>query len=292
MNIFKPESLSIDHRVLQADRDPALGALRFQPNMADRQCCSDGGVLCEDRIIGDSELIYYVGGRGEAIISGKRYQARPGLVLAIRPYELHTILSDAQDPHDNYWVHFNIEPPALAEGVLRSVFPDEKRAADIGVQPFLISLYQSLIDVVKEKQSGYAETAGALCTALFLQVWRRVTGTIVLPKLAPEETLLSRIEEYTRRHMDERLDAERLCAEFNLGRTRLFELFRLNRGISPAAWIRRERLRSAELLLKTGNLPLKDVADRLGFSDAFHLSRSFKEVYGASPRSWMERLRY
>jgi len=33
-------------------------------------------------------------------------------------------------------------------------------------------------------------------------------------------------------------------------------------------------------------LPLKAIAQRLGFSDAFHLSKTFKRVEGISPRTF------
>jgi AraC-like DNA-binding protein len=261
------------------------------PTMADRQR-NVPGLRCEERVIGDCELIHYTGGRGEVVLSGERFETRAGMVVLIRPWELHCINSSVDQPHDNYWVHFNVEPAPLADAVLRAVFPDGRRIADIGVDQELCAAYEQLNREIRNKHAGYAALATSLFTGIFLRIWRNINGTLDLPSLDRDELLLTGIEAYIRERIGERLDADRLCRQFSLGRTRLFSLFRDRRGISPAFWIRRERLRGAELLLKTGNLPLKDIAARVGFSDAFHLSRSFKEVYGASPRDWLAMLRY
>ena len=291
MTVLEPERLPPEQRVLSKDHDLALESLRMVPTMGGRQR-DVPGLRCEERVIGDCELIYYTGGRGEVVLSGERFETRAGLIVLIRPWELHCINSSVDEPHDNYWVHFNVEPAPLADAVVRAVFPDDRRIADIGLDPELSAWFEQLNDEIWNKEAGYTALATTFFTGIFLRVWRRINGTLYLPSLDRDEILLAEIEAYTREHIGEHLDADRLCRQFNLGRTRLFALFRNRRGISPAFWIRRERLRGAELLLKTGTLPLKDIAARVGFSDAFHLSRSFKEVYGASPRDWLSRLRY
>jgi len=291
MTVLEPELLPPEQRVLPKDHDPALESLRMVPTMADRQR-DIPGLRCEERVIGDCELIYYTGGRGEVVLSGEHLETHAGLVVLVRPWELHCINSSVEEPHDNYWVHFNVEPAPLADAVVRAVFPDGRRMADIGVNQELGDAYELLNAEIRNKEAGYAALATTLFTGIFLRVWRRINGTLSLPALDRDEMLLAEIEAYTRERIGEHLDADRLCRQFNLGRTRLFSLFRERRGISPAFWIRRERLWGAELLLKTGKLPLKDIAARVGFSDAFHLSRSFKEVYGASPRDWLAKLHY
>jgi len=291
MTVLEPELLPPEQRVLPKDHDPVLESLRMVPTMADRQRDLPG-LRCEERVIGDSELIHYTGGRGEVVLSGQRFETQAGMVVLIRPWELHCINSSVDAPHDNYWVHFNVEPTPLADAVVRAVFPDGRRIVDIGVDKELCAAFEQLNTEIRNKQTGYIALATSLFTGIFLRIWRRINGTLYLPSMDRDEILLTEIEAYIRGRIGERLDADRLCRQFNLGRSRLFSLFRERRGISPAFWIRRERLRGAELLLKTGNLPLKDIAARVGFSDAFHLSRSFKEVYGASPRDWLAMLRY
>lgn len=76
--------------------------------------------------------------------------------------------------------------------------------------------------------------------------------------------------------------AELACYERSHFTTLFTKLF----GVPPARFITRQRIELAQLMLKTGNPPLEEVARDLGFSDAFHLSKTFKRYTGMSPRDF------
>jgi transcriptional regulator GlxA family with amidase domain len=57
-------------------------------------------------------------------------------------------------------------------------------------------------------------------------------------------------------------------------------------GVRPAAWIERRRIRQAQLLLATSDLPIKGVAARLGYGHAPHFARAFRRVTGLSPGAY------
>lgn len=50
-----------------------------------------------------------------------------------------------------------------------------------------------------------------------------------------------------------------------------------------------KRLRQAELLIKDTFIPLKTIANSTGFKSQPHFTRSFKKVYGCSPREYRKR---
>jgi len=62
--------------------------------------------------------------------------------------------------------------------------------------------------------------------------------------------------------------------------------FKVRTGLAPKRYLLRLRLEKARRLL--GNSPdsIKVIADRLGFSSAFHLSAAFKREFGVSPSAW------
>ena len=56
-------------------------------------------------------------------------------------------------------------------------------------------------------------------------------------------------------------------------------------GLPPQQYIIRAKINAAiPLLMK--NFTLDEIADRLGFHDAFHLSKTFKRITGCSPRQY------
>ncbi len=51
----------------------------------------------------------------------------------------------------------------------------------------------------------------------------------------------------------------------------------------PAEYVRRKKISSARILLEDSDRKLGDIAEELGFTDAFHLSKTFKKFTGKSP---------
>ncbi len=59
--------------------------------------------------------------------------------------------------------------------------------------------------------------------------------------------------------------------------------FRERYGRAPLAYRNERRLQSAATMLRLTTLSCQDIAERLGYSDEFHLSRRFKARFGLSP---------
>lgn len=65
--------------------------------------------------------------------------------------------------------------------------------------------------------------------------------------------------------------------------SRLFKRFH-NR--TPQEYIIQLKLNKAAALLLTLDLSVKEVATHVGFEDQYHFSRSFKKLYGQSPKKY------
>ena len=123
-----------------------------------------------------------------------------------------------------------------------------------------------------------AEAFAALVRALFL-----------LPE-PPEPASPSRAHqgERIRRYMDQHLasdlDAGELARRFGLSRASLYRLFQADGGIE--AYLRDRRLERCSIELMQA-LPergrVREIAERLGFSDAGHFTRAFRQRFGVAP---------
>lgn len=69
----------------------------------------------------------------------------------------------------------------------------------------------------------------------------------------------------------------------------LARIFRQRFGTGPVAALELIRLARAATLLRRSNLSVAAVANACGYSNAFHFSRRFHVIYGASPRSYRHR---
>ncbi len=84
-------------------------------------------------------------------------------------------------------------------------------------------------------------------------------------------------------HIGTAVDVADAASVAGVSREHLTRLFRRRLGLAPATWLRRERLRQAELLLRTGSLPMAAIAARCGFATTSHFVQAFRRQLGTTP---------
>ena len=80
-----------------------------------------------------------------------------------------------------------------------------------------------------------------------------------------------------------------LARKTGLKRVQFSTRFKRVFSMPHAKLIMRKRLEHARYLLLNSNRTLEDIANELGFSDAFHFSKSFKSGIGLSPKEFRAR---
>lgn len=78
-----------------------------------------------------------------------------------------------------------------------------------------------------------------------------------------------------------------LCA---MSETYFYRCFRKWSGVSPIEYRNSLRLSSAESMLRCTDMKIGEIAEAVGFPDAFYFSRLFYERYGASPRNYRKQM--
>ena len=108
-----------------------------------------------------------------------------------------------------------------------------------------------------------------------------------MPKASkPQVGLRRRAEALIEMRLNQSLGVQDLCDALDATRGGLFAAFRADGGVqSYVRRLRLERARAALADLERGE-PIGTIALRLGFCDAPHLTRLFRERYGMSPREY------
>lgn len=88
---------------------------------------------------------------------------------------------------------------------------------------------------------------------------------------------------YLVRRLGQPVDVADAANAVGISREHLTRLFRRRLGLAPAAWLRRERLHQAELLLRGGTQPIAAIAQRCGFATASHFVHAFRKRFGTTP---------
>ena len=92
-------------------------------------------------------------------------------------------------------------------------------------------------------------------------------------------------------HLHEPLDLPAAAQRAGSSPATLRRHWHQRHGLSPAAWLARERMRHAEHLLANTDLPLLLIAHRCGYGNARHFSTAFSRTSGMPPGRWRDRLR-
>ena len=91
---------------------------------------------------------------------------------------------------------------------------------------------------------------------------------------------------YVETHLHRPLRVPELARLMHVDTAHFSRLFTKALGVSPARYLLRRRVERVQRLLWETEDTLAAIADRTGFSDAFHLSKTFKRVTGIPPRDF------
>lgn len=121
------------------------------------------------------------------------------------------------------------------------------------------------------------------------QLRERLTGknedeNVIEVQDQKEATFLKEVDECIRLNFDNELfDTNFLCRSLAMSRTQLHRKLKALTDQSTANYIRFKRLEEAHRLLKETDLPIGEIADRVGFKDFSHFSRTFSKEFSYKP---------
>lgn len=114
--------------------------------------------------------------------------------------------------------------------------------------------------------------------------------TAPLPEVGESE-LLGDVLAWMAEHLGEQVTVDGLAARALMSPRSFARHFRAATGTTPHAWLLVQRLHRAEELLETGDLPVDEVARRVGFGSAGTLREQFVRRRGVPPRDYRRAFR-
>jgi AraC-like DNA-binding protein len=224
---------------------------------------------------------------GDAVVDfdRQRFRAEAGTVL-LRPAGVcdRYHWSPRQRTAHAY-IHFDLDPELAAEFDWAAVpFKQVMPANDI-VRP-LIGYIVSLDSQPEPTRALLQRPALALLLRAYASAQTSVTAQP--PQRLPEA--VDRALEIIRRHADQEGPASlrlgTLAGAVRTSPENLCRLFKRSLELSPLEYAKLVRLDKAARLMRGTADGLKAIAMATGFYDAYHLSRSFKQVYGLPPKDF------
>ncbi len=224
--------------------------------------------------------LVYVVAPGAAVDPGRVAHRDDGVAVFFDPAALD---GDGRSPWPAWRVHPLLFPfvHGQSSGLLQLEVPAER-------QPVWASVIDSIETELAGRQEGYRQAALAQLTLLLIDI-ARLAGDVVGDLRRSGEPLLAEVFTVIDRRLTEPLSLRDVAHELGMTPGHLTTVVRRRTGRTVQEWIIERRMAEARSLLSDTELPVSEIARRVGMSDPGYFSRLFRRTHGASPRQWRGR---
>ncbi len=101
-----------------------------------------------------------------------------------------------------------------------------------------------------------------------------------------QAALARRVCAYLTEHTESRVTSEELCARFGASESLIRTSFQGVYGLSPAAFLRAQKMHGAAELLRGTDRTVLDIAGQFGYDNPSKFARTFRDVIGVSPNEY------
>jgi len=133
---------------------------------------------------------------------------------------------------------------------------------------------------------GNSSVRQALTSALLVQCIAEVMAGDIISGASHREhgmALITDLKEYLTQHADEQVPLDALADRFGMSRRHITRLFRESTGFSVGEFQQHIRLQTARDLLSATDLPIGEIAFRVGFDSGSALAHAMRRADGQSP---------
>ncbi len=224
----------------------------------------------------DHLLIYCRAGRGWLDTPAARLPVGGGDLLLLPKGQAHAYGADPARPWTLYWVHFDGE---LVADFLRPL--GKGPLWHIGLQPRLLAEFEALLDLRRQ----------GLSLPHFIYAAHQLQALLASLAVLPARAQLKSgrvldvdaVQAVMRAHLHGSLNLDELAAQFKLSRFHFAKTYRRLTGHAPIEDFIRLKMAHACRLLDEGEQGVRQIAEQLGYEDAYYFSRLFRKVVGMAP---------
>lgn len=225
--------------------------------------------------------LYYNYDEGAYVeFNGKTINLTPNKIVLLSPDVV--ISTDAKKEYNihHFFVHFDIA--GAVHNQPYGVF--EIDAADM----------QGLINMICNEKNDFAGLRNTLRVRSLVTFLLSHLSDEILQKWAGKTYAAERIKKvvkFIQKNYNRPVGNNQLAAVAGVSMNQLLRDFRANIGLSPQAYMRREQIRNACIMLNTTLLSIDEIAEQTGFFDRYHFSKIFRKVTGITPGKYRKKIK-
>ncbi len=235
----------------------------------------------------------------------KMIQLSPGHMYIIPAYTVHSYECTGKFSH--YYLHFyegfkketdifdfyefpvDVEAEPLDEAIFNNMFNRHPEAELPASDPSSYDYTGKFIDYVHRYNELALDAKLELRGSILVLFSRFVERAI--PRVWTHDKRLAEALKYIHNNIYDTISVDTLASVACVTTSHFIRLFVKAIGMSPLQYINRKKIDRAELLLITEEIPIKEIAYNLGYSDNSYFIRLFKKITGITPMVYRKNMR-
>jgi AraC-like DNA-binding protein len=233
------------------------------------------------RTLNEYQIIYITKGRGIFETNGQSHVVVPGSIMIVFPGVRHFYKPDFDVGWTEYWVGF--KGPYADTLREKGFLSPEKPFYEVGLQNSLLSAYGQVFELVQSQQPLYQIRASSHVLTLIAEILAYERKTV---QYSHSEQLVEKAKFIMEENIYGEINLNGISGTLSVSTSHLNDVFKSYTSMTPYQYFISIKIHKAKDLLEHGDLAIKEVAFRLGFSDQYYFSRLFKNKTGISPSQW------
>jgi AraC-like DNA-binding protein len=234
------------------------------------------------RILDEFALLYIVGGSG---IFESAHQTplniNAGDCIILFPGEWHRYKPAGATGWEEYWVIF---AGSLVESWRQANFINPKLPLLLKGDDYLLSpLFEDMLRLTGPKSGKRPLELAALC---YMIIARLLSEPKNPTHSKTKYEHLYEAGDYLCMHLEDDVDLSKLAKHLGMSYSNFRRSFTKHFGTSPDRFHQDARVARVKQFLVETDLPLKEIAEKLHYSNEFYMMRVFKRHTGLTPTHW------
>ena len=200
----------------------------------------------------------------------------PGCIMITSPHQRIRVVE--RDPRDALYFCFDVQE-------LNSDYVKLPAVIDVGEK--FTWLHEIAIDALRAWPVQPVRTSALLWTIL----WEIAQyHDLRVPESQVLRPAIRTVMEIIALELGQKLTLSELSKRVNLAPSTLSRLFHSQTGLTLISYIRKKRIEQAKFLVSQTDMPIKEIAHRVGLPDLHTFSKTFSREMGQCPRDYRENL--
>lgn len=231
-----------------------------------------------------AQIIYCTAGEGYLSLNGKEYTITENTAFYLPPKIPH----EYKAAGDGKWfTHYIAFDGYASELLMRQLGYSDGGAYEVDTKA-LDEIFRRILFSIKSDREYCGYTNSATVYEFIMQFHKQAS----LKQKNSEDDILDPVLEYIDENYMKDIELADLCRIMKVTPQYLCRIFKNKLGVRPLEYITKKRIQTAKQMMLMNTLPVKSIAEAVGYSNSGYFCTVFKKYEGVSPGEYQKFKRF